>query len=43
MVASYAVYFSALVALWSIARQYDCSGKIVTSVRTAEPVNYDWR
>jgi hypothetical protein len=43
MVESYTVYFSALIALWSIARQYDCSGKTVTSLPTAEPANYDWR
>jgi hypothetical protein len=43
MVASYTVYFSALVALWSIARQYDCSAKTVTARPAAEPVDYDWR
>jgi hypothetical protein len=43
MVASYAVYFSALIALWSVARQYDCSAKPAASPLTAEPVNYDWR
>ncbi len=46
MVENYAVYISALLALWSVARQYDCPHKTVPSDSppTAEPlVNYDWR
>jgi len=43
MIENYTVYVSALLALWSVARQYDCSGKTVSSPPIPEPVNYDWR
>jgi hypothetical protein len=43
MVETYTVYLSALLALWSVARQYDRPAKTVTGTPTAEPVNYDWR
>ncbi len=43
---SYAVYVSALLVLWSVARQYDCPQKSVTTCGPpiAEPEGYyDWR
>ena len=43
MVENYTVYLSAMLVLWSVARQYDCSGKTVATPPIPEPVNYDWR
>lgn len=43
---SYAVYLSALVALWSVARQYDYAKRTETTPNPSIAVPegyYDWR
>jgi hypothetical protein len=43
MFEAYTVYLAALLALWSVARQYDRREQTVANPATVEPVNYDWR